>query len=627
MMDTMRSMASGWIAKILMGLLVLSFAVWGIADMFTNFGRGAVATVGDTEINANDYRSELYKEVTTLSNRLNTRLTTEQTVAFGLPNQVLGRMINEATLNDLAKQYNLGLSSGELAKMISEEPAFQSLGRFDRNQMNAVLRNSGTTEDRYILSRESLEERRQLAAGLTGRSTIPLAALKVFNAFSFETRTVDYLKLDEADLGDIEDPDDATLKAYFEKQKLAFRAPEYRSFRLLKLEPGDIIKPDAVTDADARAHYETVGDRFNQPEKRQIQQILFDTKEEAEAALDKIKAGSSFDDIMAERNLTPKDVDFGLMSKEEITDPAASEAAFALGAEGVVTDVVEGRFGSLLLRVTKITPAGAAPFEDIKDRLKAEIAAERANGEVLTMFDQIEDERAGGVTLEEIAQKFNLPLRTVTDLSKAGELQAGGKVTDLPEQEKLLTAVFDTDVDYEADPIDIGNTGFAWFEVTGITDSRDRTLDEVRPDAIAAWKAEERKTRNATRASELADALKAGKSLDAVAEEKGLEKLTASGVTRQDGGDLPQSAVEQAFNGPAGYVSTAADGTAQYVLVVGAVKDPEFNADGLELQQLRKTLDDNASLDLLGQLSAELLRKNGFTVNEALLQQTIGSAR
>ena len=293
MMEFMRSMASGIVAKLLMLLLVLSFAVWGIADVFGRFGQSAVATVGDTEIDARDFQSELLLEVNSLSSRLGQRLTAAQTQAFGLPNQVLGRMINEATLNDLASTFNMGLSSEELAKGIAEEPAFQTAGKFNRNQMALVLRNAGTTEDRYVTNREKLEIRRQLAQGLTGNSTLPEETLRVFNDFSFEKRNVDYIALKEAALDTIEDPSEDTLKSYYDQNKVAFRAPEYRSFVVLKLEPGDIMDPSAVSDADAKTYYESVSDRFQLPEKRQMQQILFGSKEDAEAALAKIKAGSN----------------------------------------------------------------------------------------------------------------------------------------------------------------------------------------------------------------------------------------------------------------------------------------------------------------------------------------------
>jgi peptidyl-prolyl cis-trans isomerase D len=531
-------------------------------------------------------------------------------------------MISEATLNDMATSFNLGLSPTVLAKEISTEPAFQSLGKFDRNQMNLVLRNAGTTEDRYVLTREALETRRQLAAALTGKSTIPTAALKAFNGFTFEKRDVNYIALKEEAIGDIEEPSDDALNKYFEEKKITFRAPEYRSFEILKLEPGDIIDTESVTDEEAKIFYETAASRFVQPEKRQMQQILFNSEEEAKAAADKIAAGASYEDIMAERNLAEADVDFGLLTKEEITDPAAAEEIYSL-EEGQISGVIKGRFGSLLLRTAKIVPSQASPFEELKEQLKAEIAAQRATGEVLDVFDKVEDERAGGSTLKEIANKLNLPLRTVNSISKVGELQNGDKVTDLPEQEQLLSSVFESDIDFEADPVEIDNSGFAWFIVTDIVNSRDRTIDEVKDDVIAAWKKDELTKRNAALSAEILKEVKGGKSLEAVATERGLTMETATDVTRQAGGALPASAVQQAFNGPLAYKASAVDGDTQYILEVAKVTEPEFDADALQLNALRQNLDTNVGTDMLSQLSSTVLSDIGYTINEALMQQIV----
>ncbi|TLP49048.1 hypothetical protein FDK21_05270 [Cohaesibacter sp. CAU 1516] len=626
MMDTMRSMASGFVAKILMGLLVLSFAVWGIADIFSNFGRGAVATVGETEIDGRDYQSELILEVNALSNRLGRRLTSAETAAFGLPNQVLGRLIGEGSLNDLARRFNMGLSPTELAKSIAQEPAFQALGKFDRNQMNLVLRNAGTTEDRYVVNRQNLEVRRQLAAGLTGKATLPVAALKVFNTFSFETRDISYVTLSEDTVSEIEDPSDAELTSYFEQKKMAFRAPEYRTFEMLKLEPGDIMDASKVTDEDAKHYYETVQNRFVQPERRQMQQILFSTEEDAKAASDKIANGSTYEDIMTERNLTEADIDFGLLTKAEIPEKVAADALYTL-EEGQVSDVIKGRFGYLLLRNAKTEASQASPFDEIKDQLKAEIAATRAKDDVLSVFDQVEDERAGGATLKEVADKMQLPLRMVTAISVAGDLQSGDKVTDLPAQADLLKSVFDNDVDFEADPVEIEDSGYAWFMVKDVIESRDRTLDEVRNDAIAAWKKDQRAERNAARAADLLKEVNAGKSLEDVASEQGLTLEKAANVSRQGSAALPTPAVQQAFNGPEGHKTSAVEGTIQYVLVVDKVTEPDFDADALQIAGLKQRLNENAGNDMLGQLSETILRDIGYTINEAMMQQIVNGAR
>nr|WP_321444482.1 SurA N-terminal domain-containing protein [uncultured Cohaesibacter sp.] len=626
MMETMRSMASGFVAKILMGLLVLSFAVWGIADIFSNFGRGAVATVGETEIDGRDYQSALILEVNALSNQLGRRLTSAETAAFGLPNQVLGRMIGEGSLNDLARRFNMGMSPKELAKSIAQEPAFQALGKFDRNQMNLVLRNAGTTEDRYVVNREKLEIRQQLAAGLTGKTTLPVSALKVFNTFSFETRDIAYVAMKEDTIGEIEDPSDTDLTKYFEQNKNAFRAPEYRTFEMLKVEPGDIMDASKVSDEDAKHYYETAQSRFVQPERRQMQQILFSSEEDAKAAAEKIANGASYEDIMTERNLKEADIDFGLLAKAEIPEKAAADAIFSLN-EGQLSDVIKGRFGYLLLRNAKTQPSKAAPFEEIKDQLKAEIAASRAKDEVLSVFDKVEDERAGGSTLKEVSDKMKLPLRTVTAISAKGDLQSGDKVTDLPAQAELLKAVFDNDVDFEADPVEIKDSGYAWFMVKDVIESRERSLDEVRDDVIAAWKKDERAARNAARATAFLKEIEAGKSLEDVAAEQGLSVETVSNVARQGNAALPNAAIQKAFIGPEGHKTTAVDGTTQYILEVTKVTEPDFDADALQLASLKERLNQNAGNDLLGQLSEVILRDIGYTINEAMMQQIVNGAR
>lgn len=623
MMEFMRTMAAGWVAKIFMGLLVLSFAVWGIADIFNGFGRGAVATVGDAEIDARDYQVELNKELNILSNRLGRTITPSQSATFGIPNQVLGRMIAEGTLDDLALKYNVGLSKEELAKRIAEEPSFQTLGRFDRAYMQNVLRSLGTTEDRYVTSREKLEARRQIGGGLAGLATAPTASLKVFHRFANEKRSADYLILEESKLPEVAEPTDAELETYYKDKKLAFRAPEYRSFELLKLEPGDIADPSAVSDEDAKIVFDSGSNRFRTPEKRRVQQILFRSEEEAKAASDKIKDGTSFDDILTERNIKPEDADFGLLTKTELTDPAAADAAFTLDLN-TVSDVVDGRFGKLLLRVTEIQPEASKPFDEVKDILKAEIAADRANGEVLDMFDSVEDERAGGSTLKEIADKLNLKLRTVAAISKAGDLKTEDKVTDLPEQEKLLTGIFESDVDLETDPIDIGNTGFAWYNVTDITPAQDRPLADVKAKVIEAWKADKRSTQLTDLATKLKSELDGGKSLADIAADQGIEVKQAKDLTRQSQGvSVPQSAIDQLFNGPVGYTATAAGENSQLLLKVTDITAPEFNADGLENDALRRQLDQNAENDLLSQLVGGLQRDLGISINQPLLNQLV----
>lgn len=132
MLDALRNSVGTWFAKLLIGLLVLSFAVWGIADVFTGIGSTSVATVGDKEIPAEDFQRAYAREIDQLSRRVGQPITQEQAAAFGVPAQVLGRLIAEVTLDQEAAKLRIGVSDEAIIKTIQETPAFQGVNGYDR---------------------------------------------------------------------------------------------------------------------------------------------------------------------------------------------------------------------------------------------------------------------------------------------------------------------------------------------------------------------------------------------------------------------------------------------------------------------------------------------------------------
>ena len=176
----------------------------------------------------------------------------------------------------------------------------------------------------------------------------------------------------------------------------ASKRPNIAPINVLAVTPTSLAKPGEVTDDDARALYEKVKDaRFGAPEKRKLQQIVFKTDAEADEALAKIKAGTSFEDIAKARGLTDKDIDLGEVTRAAVFDKAVADAGFALAA-GAVSDVVKGQFGPALIRVTEITPANLKPYDEVAAQLKQEIAVDRAASDALNIHDKIEDARVSG---------------------------------------------------------------------------------------------------------------------------------------------------------------------------------------------------------------------------------------
>ena len=363
MLDALRKGAGTWVAKIFIALLVMSFAVWGVADVLKNgFGQNVAAKVGGTEISLTDFDRAYRRDLNRFSQQFGRPLSTKEGAQLGIVQQTLGTLIAEAAMDETAKNLNLGISDEKLASQIQEDPSFKSPGgSYDANLLKQILRNNGMTEDDFVLQRRSLAERQQLAESISGGMVVPTAYIKVLHDYQSETRDVAYLLLEPALLGDIADPDEATLKAYFEKEKAKFKAPEYRKVTLLQLTPDSIARPDDISDEDAQAEYDANKQQYYQPERRKVRQLSFTKPEDAKAAAEKLAGGMSFDDLMTDLNLTDNDVYLGLMAKGDFLDTAIGDAAFSLD-EGTVSGIVDGRFSSVILNVLEVQPEKTKPL-------------------------------------------------------------------------------------------------------------------------------------------------------------------------------------------------------------------------------------------------------------------------
>lgn len=630
MMNGIRKAGQSWLGRvvvaILFGFLILSFAVWGIGDMLRTAGHVNVAKVGSKEITVQAYRDAYQAELQNLSRRVRRNITTEEARAAGLDRQVLNRMITELALDQRAASLGLDISEKALASAIFTDPAFKNAaGQFDRNLFNETLRNNGFTEQGFLRTQHNVYLRQQLADAVAGVMPAPAALRDAAWRFRSETRNADYIVLGPSAIGAIADPDDAALQKFFDEQKAAFRAPEYRKAVMLRLSPADVAKPDQVSEADARTFYDANKQRFGQPERRSVQQIVFPSQEEAQAAADRIKAGTGFDAIAQERKLEPKDFDLGIVTRAGIIDPKVGEAAFAMAQPGV-SDPVEGRFGTVLVRVDKIEPEHVQPFDEVKDAIRTEIATKKAKDAMQDVHDAIEDQRASAKPLAEIAKERNIPLVTIDAVDRMG-LDKAGKPVDIADREAVLKAILGSDIGVDNEAVATKDGGWVWFDVTGIEPPRDRTLAEVRDQVVAQWKDEEAAGKVADKAAQLVKDIQGGKTLEAVATELGTEVKKAQGVRRQgaDGG-LPATAVSQVFGTAVGGVASAIGATPQerVILRVTSAEVPPLVASAQEASQLDDQIKVALGDDVLSAYVAKVQNELGVSINETVLRQAVG---
>jgi peptidyl-prolyl cis-trans isomerase D len=630
MLRNIHKASSTWLGKtvmaVVMGFLVISFAIWGIGDIFRGgFGRNDVASIGSTEISIEQFRQFYNDKLQQLSRQVRRAITPEQARGMGLDRQFLGELIAQVTLDEQARKMHLGLSNAEIAERIRNDPAFRGPnGQFDRTRFEQLIRDAGYSEPRFVAEQRGVMLRRQIAQTVAGDLPVPSIAVAALNRFRNERRDIDYLALGPAQAGDIPAPSPEQLSKFYDEHKAQFRAPEYRKITLLPLSPADLAKPDQISDADAQKYYEQHKDQFGRPEKRELHQMVFPDAAQAAAAREQIQKGESFQQVAEKRGLKPSDTDIGLVTQKQIVDPAVAEAAFKL-PPNQVSEPIKGRFGTVLLLVTKIEPGEQQSFQQAEAQIKQSLAEQRARNAIGDLRDKVEDERASGATLAETARKLGLKAVAIDAVDRAGRAPNGQPVAELKNfPPNVINSAFSSDVGVDNEAISLPSGGYLYYEVNGITPSHDRKLDEVKNEVEARWRADQIADRLQKQAEQMLGKLKAGTPLQQVASEHGLAVQKAADLQRGKPGGVPESVDTAAFKTGKGGVGMAQGNseTEQYIFQVAQVTDPV--TDAVQGQELKQVLQNSYADDLVGEYLARLENEYGVSINQSAVNQVVG---
>ena len=629
MMNAMRNAISGVTAKILLGLLVVSFAVWGIGGAVQQGGANSVLTVGDTDVSLQDYAFAYSRAQARLAQQIQRRPTSKEMEMFGIDQGVLSQLVASAVLDNQGKRIGLGLSKDRLAERIASDPTFKdSSGNFSRSAFSSALANARITEQDYIRNQEEAAIRSQIVDAVSQGVKPPLAFDRAMGLYQGERRTVDYISLSPEPVDKIADPSEAVLTKYFEDHKDAYRAPEYRTISYAVLTPEALADRSAVTEAQVKSDYEKYKDRYSTPEKRRIQQIVFPDKAAAEAAKAKLDGGTSFADVAKEAGRSPADTDLGSVAKSAIPDSKIADAAFSLKS-GETSGVVDGTFGPAILKVDDIVPGSTKPLSEVSGAIRQALALETAADTSSSAYNAFEDARAGGATFAEAAKTAAIPVKSVPAVSEKGIMQDGQPVADLPAQQDLLKGAFQAEPGFDNLPINYQSNGYVFYDVANIDPAHDRTLDEIKDKVLGDWKLQEADRLLGEKVKLLQADLKAGKSMQDVSAKAGAKVQTAPSITRQTGAaDLGQAGVTAAFSGGDGTIATSAGREPRSQLLIKVTEvappaDPMANVAPNDRQQMAESFKN----DLLESYVTLLQSNTTLAVHPAGIEQAKAMVR
>ena len=629
MMDSLRKGASGLIVKAFLAVLVLSFVVWGVADVFRGYGARAVATVAGREIQPEQFQQAFEQDYQRIQAQSGRSITREMARQFGLEQQVLGRLIQEAVLDAHAQDLKLGLSDQAILDTIKQDPSFQGAnGEFSKDIFANLLRANGLTEHGFFTSQRTAQIRGQVATSTQIDKWAPNPAVTALHRYRNETRTLATVPVPIEKAPVVTDPDEAKLKAHHEAFKAQYSAPEYRKLVLLTLDPGAFKKVDAITEDEVKAAYEQRKASFGSPEKRTLQLLSFKDQAAAEKGQKDLKAGKDFLAVGKELGLKESDINLGVQTKAQMIDQVIAETAFGL-KKNEVSKPFQGTFSTVIVRATEITPAVEKTYDQVKGELRDSLAKDKAVQDAQAIQDKIENARSRGASLKELAEKHGLKLQEIAAIGQDGNDPEGKTVPDIAGASKVLPRAFATEVGVEAEGVDLQDGFVTWFEVQGITPSVLRPFETVKEQVKQDWLAVERRKALQDMAQKMADRLNKGEAIEAIAKEIGQKVAMTRPLKRDDKVDgIAPAGISLAFSLAKGAAAHADNGQVgakggRVLIKVDTITVPAA-PEKADADKLTGEIAQQLSEDLASQYMASLQSRYGVKINQEALNRAAG---
>lgn len=625
MLDAIRRTAGTWVVRIFLFVLIASFAVWGVGDFIQGRVDTSVAKVGDTEISQFEFDDQLRREMQRLQAQLGGQLDAAQARALGLHEQILRTMIGRRLLDLEAEKLGVVVPDDVIAAEIRNNPAFFGpTNQFDRLTYERAVMAQGWSPTRFEsllrqdMTREALGG--SVVAGLRGEA--PKALVDPIYAYRGERREAEIAVIDPQ--GEIPAPDEAVLRKFHQDNAARFTAPELRSIVYLVVDAKDVAKTIEVPDQELREEYEARLPTYREPERRRVEQMLFTDQAAADAAFAKLKDGGNFAAVAKETlGQEAADLSLGLLTQSELPEEIGA-AAFGL-AQGEISKPVQSPFGWHILRVSEIQPAHEKAFDEVKEEIASDIRLQRAADELYQIGTQIQDEIAGGASIEQLAEKLKVEVQRVPAVDARGRDAAGKPIPGLPQFRDFLPLVNEAVPGGYPEVREMAEGAYVVISVDGVTPSALRPFEAVQAEVLQAWREGEQRERAEKEAKALVEKVKAGGDFTELARAAGAEIRSSGSFTRDGAGAdrvVSGPLAAEIFGLKVGEVADAAAGDGRG-WVVARLKSitPADPADAEARERLAKTLAAGYADDIATLFRAALEREYGVSINRQNLER------
>jgi len=588
MLRFLRRGAKSLVAKILIALLVGSFAIWGIGDIFRLRLDSRIASVGDTDIEAQSFMTALEREQARLVRQSGQAISFDVMRAAGIDQRVLHGLVRDAAFSEELNHMGIAAPDSEVAKSIQNNPNFQGAdGKFSAPDYNLLLARQGLSASQFeALTRTLLGQQVLVESAEASALPLPGASARIA-AWQGEERTAAALTLTLDMAPAPGTPDETALQEFYDANHAMFTEPERRWARYVHADAKKLLAELRPDDATLREHYDAEKSRYTTPPTRTVEQITVPDRAAGEAAMVQLVSGDkTFDALAADRGVMREDLSLGKVTREDLPEAAAA-AVFGATEPGIIGPV-ELPAGFAIYRVVEIDPGSTKSFDEVKDQIADRLAADALVTRAPEVANRIEELRAEGQSLEEIAKNAGVDFGEADGIARDGSFAGGGKAEGFEANSSFLDEVFQALDHEERDLVETKAGGYFLVVVDRIEPSALHTLDEVRDRAITAWQIHQRSKEIEAKGTALAARLGTDASIWDLADELGTTAAAIPAFTRATVPPaVPAPLAEKLFALPTGRGASAPTTDGLQVVVAQVTGITPLAPDMIALQSTR----------------------------------------
>jgi len=634
MITVFRRMLDTWVARGFFLIMVLSFVSWGVGDVIRLIGTSTwVAKVGGQTIEGAQLQEAYQREMSQATRDLPSGQEPSQEMRSGVAREALQRLIGQAALNQELQRLHIVTPDAAVRQMVFAMPAFRGPnGQFDHQTFEAVLRNNGLTEARFLDMMRGELAQRQLLGAVSAGATTPEALLRPLFQGRFEKRSADMVEFPLAAAPEPPSPTEADLQRWYDNHPDKYSAPEYRRIKAVVLSPQSLAKDIPVTDADLQAAYQQHKADYVKPEKRSAEVVSVGDESKAKALAESWRGGADWAAMQkAAQDAGGSAIALDDSSEREFPDADLAHSVFGAAPDTVVGPV-KGAGTWHVVKVTKVTPGSDRGFDTVKDTLRADVLAAKAADLMYDRANKVDNVLGSGASLDEMPSDLGL-------VGVAGTLDAEGNTADgtpapVPGPAELKTALikaaFDTQKGdpprlVEVQTPSTGGSAYYALSVEDVTPPTAKPFDAVKEQVAADWTRDAQRHAQEQAAAKLLAAVKGGQSLADAAAVAGVTVRRTPLVTRGETVEgMPRQLEQPLFTLKQGEPTMVETGDGFIVAVPAEVVEADPKADPTGYGQVRQAVTQSIGSDLASVFADALRERAQPRINQSALDNVTG---